>query len=142
MGVARPQRTEETENGTERLATSAEDVSYLAAFLFSLVQTSRKADERYDGVGVRDLVVMTVTVARASSADQSASEPARTALLLERHRLLPERCHRPATRSTGRLPSGMPCRAGRHVQSPGTENDSRSPWSGRSRRGLEWLCAT
>src|ERR1700722_18889469 len=77
MGVARPQRTEETENGTERLATSAEDVSYLAAFLFSLVQTSRKADERYDGVGVRDLVVMTVTVARASSADQSASERAK-----------------------------------------------------------------
>jgi len=42
MGLARPQRAGETENGTKRLATSAENVSYLAAFLFSLVQTSRK----------------------------------------------------------------------------------------------------
>src|ERR1700736_1703112 len=42
MGVARPQRAGEIENGTERLATSAENVSYLAAFLFSPVQTSRK----------------------------------------------------------------------------------------------------
>jgi hypothetical protein len=42
MGVERPQRAGETENGIERLATSAENVRYLAAFLFSLVQTSRK----------------------------------------------------------------------------------------------------
>jgi hypothetical protein len=42
MGVARPQQVGETENGIERLATSAENVRYLAAFLFSLVQTSRK----------------------------------------------------------------------------------------------------
>jgi hypothetical protein len=42
MGVARPQRAGETENGIELLATSVENVSYLAAFPFSLVRTSRK----------------------------------------------------------------------------------------------------
>ena len=67
MGVARPQRAGETENGIERLATSAENVSYLAAFLFSLVQKLlEKTDERCDGVGVRKLVVNTVTVVRVS----------------------------------------------------------------------------
>ena len=45
---------EKLRTGQRRLATSAENRSYLAAFLFSLVQTSRKDDERYDGVGVRD----------------------------------------------------------------------------------------
>jgi hypothetical protein len=38
------------------------------------------------------------------------------ALLLGRHRVPPERCHPLATKPTGRLPSGMPCRVGRHVQ--------------------------
>jgi hypothetical protein len=73
-GSSAPQRAGETENGTERLATSVENVSYLAAFLFSLVQTLEKTDERYDGVEVHKMVVNTVTIAHIS--DQSASERA------------------------------------------------------------------
>src|SRR6266851_6403906 len=124
MGLARPQRAGETENGTERLATSAESVSYLAAFLFSLVQTLEKTDERCDGVGVRKLVVNTVTVARVSN--RSVRERKSDVLLVVpdgdsqalvrgRHRA-PARSHPLATRSTGQLPSGMPRRVGRHVQ--------------------------
>jgi len=64
MGVARPQRAGETENEIERLATSAESVT---AFLFSLSRLLEKTDERYDGVGVREMVVNTVTVARVSN---------------------------------------------------------------------------
>jgi hypothetical protein len=56
MGVARPQRAGETENGIERLATSAENVSCLAAFLFSLVQTFK--NQRYDCVGVREMTLI------------------------------------------------------------------------------------
>jgi hypothetical protein len=65
MGVARPQRAGETENGIERLATSAENVSYLAAFLFSLVRTFK--NERYECVGVREMIINTVTIAHVSN---------------------------------------------------------------------------
>jgi hypothetical protein len=37
MGAGRRQRAGETENGTERLATSVENRSYLTALLFFLV---------------------------------------------------------------------------------------------------------
>jgi hypothetical protein len=36
MGAARLQRAAETVNGIERLATSAENLTYLTAFLFFL----------------------------------------------------------------------------------------------------------
>ena len=57
MGAPRPQRAGEIENGTGRLATSAENQSHLIAFLFSLVWPCRKMDERDDGIGVREMVV-------------------------------------------------------------------------------------
>jgi hypothetical protein len=55
-----------------------------------------------------------------------ASDGDSQALLPGRHRA-PARCLPLTTISTGQLPSGMPRRVGRHVQWPGTENDSPLP---------------
>jgi hypothetical protein len=54
---ARPQQAGETENGTERFATSTENRNGLTAFLVSFSGLLEEMDRRYDGIGVREMVV-------------------------------------------------------------------------------------
>jgi hypothetical protein len=105
-----------------------------------------------DGVGVREMVVKyrdgrpriqhRPVRERKSDVLVVVQHGDSEALLFGGHRVSPEGCHPLATRPTGQLPSSMPCRVGRHVQSLGTGNDSPSPSPDRSRRGPERSCAT
>jgi hypothetical protein len=79
-----------------------------------------------DGVGVREMVVKYIDGRpriqrrpireRKSDVLVVVQDGDSELLLLGRHRVPPERRRQLATRPTGRLPSGMPCRVGRHVQ--------------------------
>src|ERR1700730_10790459 len=119
--IREPEKPRAGQSGLRQALKAGSTRQHFSSPLSRLLE---KSDERCNGVGVRELVVNTVTVARVSNRSvrerkrdvlRVVPDDASQALLPGRHRA-PTRCHPLATRSTGQLPSGMPRRVGRYVQ--------------------------